>query len=725
MSCFLLVCVQEGGPKDHASYEAQQAAWYQYYQQNPEAQAAYMAQWQQAAQQYYGYDQSWNRGGAAGGAGGAGGYGATAPAAAHGYGGGGGGGYPGGYVGGPSASASGEVAPRRERSQPSTTLWVGNLTPAIREDDLRRSFEPFGAIESIRMLDAKNCAFVTYHSLESSKAAHASTYGLKINGVEVKINWGRPSQGNASVRDAGAGGAYSGGGGGGGGGGGYGGFPQQQQYGGYGGQHGGAGAGAGGYGAPGHGGGPGGYGAHAGGPVGGGYGGYGGYGGGGGGGGSGGGGGYGGQYGSQQHSSERRDDQHLTPSPNIWIGNVDANVPEHELRAVFDRFGAIERVKMYPQKNCAFINFVELSSALVAKAEMNGFNFFGQALKVNFGKPRIGGGGGAGGSGGGSAQYGGGGSSHGSSSQQQQQQQQQHTPSYGQGGNSRGDESRSQGNNGNASTSVPMALSIPISEPTEVSEEMKGMADKLIEAFEKNASLEAMTKQNQADNPKFSFLFPGREGHDYYLWKRYGSHLGAATASSAKTTTPFVPKLPEGAEALSANESEDLDGILRTLDPSNEKIKAGGEFAATHARKANALANAIFDFCFNKLPASQSALPFIFLTNEIFNVVLRARAAAAEGGAAEDNTALLALHKPFLQPLARLMNLANNEENKKVLSDILGRWKENHIFTQEETNGLEADFIASGAASDSKKRKRDGADSEDESHPKRHFAGEK
>src|SRR5690349_34939 len=102
-----------------------------------------MAQWQQMqaqAAQYYGYEggNSWNRGGQGGG-----GYGGDRS-----YGGGGG----------------GDGGQRRERAQPSNTLWVGNLTPAIREEDLRRAFEPYGPVDFIKMLEAKNCAFVTFGS---------------------------------------------------------------------------------------------------------------------------------------------------------------------------------------------------------------------------------------------------------------------------------------------------------------------------------------------------------------------------------------------------------------------------------------------------------------------------------------------------------------------------------------------------------------------------------
>jgi len=396
----------------------------------------------------------------------------------------------------------------------------------------------------------------------------------------------------------------------------------------------------------------------------------------------------------------------VTPSPNIWIGNLDSNIPEHEIRAAFERFGPIERVKMLPLKNCAFVNFVELNSALAAKAEMNGYMFFGQPLKVNFGKPR--------------------------------------TPGFreqGQDGFERGpgghqprgspyrpdDRGNASGpyppgprdeTNGRPQYPVPTAVSIPLAEPTNVSEDVRSRTDKLVEAFKKNPDLEAMTKQNNATNPNFSFLFPGGEGHEYYLWKRFGSEVvsSAASAPAAPKSVTFVPKLAADSEPLSANEAEDFEGILRTLSPSDEKIKSAAEFVAEHASKADALSNALFDYAFNKISPTQNPLHFVFLINEIFNVTSRAKAAPD----ADPESPVLGLVKPFLAHLAKLMNVSNTEEQKKVLLDILARWKKQNTLNDEELASISADF----EGSDSKKRKREDSDPTEESDTKRNFTGD-
>lgn len=519
------------------------------------------------------------------------------------------------------------------------------MTPAIREDDIRRAFDQYGPIESVRMLDAKNCAFVTFANLESSKNAHASTYGLKINGAEVKINWGRPNNGNNNgPRDGG----YGGGGGG---------------QGGYGGGQGGGYGGQGGY------------------QGGGGYGGQGGYG--------------GGQQGGYQSRGPR--EEHNQPSPNIWVGNVDPNVTEHELRTCFDRFGAIERVKLFPQKNCAFINFVELNSALAAKAEMNGFPLFGQMLKVNFGKPRAPGGG----------------------------DREERGPRYGDrdgGRDFRGDDGRGprfdspHQDGGHQQHQVAAAPSIPVSEPQDIPQESKDFIDKLVGGFESNPELEAMTKQNQSENPKFAFLFPGREGHNYYLWKRYGSKLASAATHTNGDNNgigagKFDATLPANTEPLNANEAEDLEGILRTLDASKDRIMAGADFATKHAKKARAVATAILDYALNRLSPTQNVLHVVYLVNELFNVVLRARTSPGP-----DSTDLLQLAPAFLPGLSRLLHAANSGENAQITNNILNRWKTETIFTNDDFAALES-AVLSGEPN--KKRKRDGDDAEDSLDAKR------
>lgn len=58
------------------------------------------------------------------------------------------------------------------------------------------------------------------------------------------------------------------------------------------------------------------------------------------------------------------------PSNSLWIGGIGPNVTEDDLRAPFARFGRVERVKLLPEKKCAFLEFERQEEAERALREM-------------------------------------------------------------------------------------------------------------------------------------------------------------------------------------------------------------------------------------------------------------------------------------------------------------------------------------------------------------------
>lgn len=76
---------------------------------------------------------------------------------------------------------------------------------------------------------------------------------------------------------------------------------------------------------------------------------------------------------------------------NIYIGNItDFTMYDAEkLREDFGKFGDIEQINFLQEKNCAFINFVNISNAIKAIDGIKSFNDY-KMLKVNFGKDRCG-----------------------------------------------------------------------------------------------------------------------------------------------------------------------------------------------------------------------------------------------------------------------------------------------------------------------------------------------
>eukprot|EP00960_Hanusia_phi_P049665 759697-Hanusia_phi.AAC.4 len=77
-----------------------------------------------------------------------------------------------------------------------TTIWVG-LVPGnpVTERDVMDQFYAYGEVKSIQILPDANCAFVTYTTREAAEAAVGKLHGnLTINGLKLKIQWGKPQR---------------------------------------------------------------------------------------------------------------------------------------------------------------------------------------------------------------------------------------------------------------------------------------------------------------------------------------------------------------------------------------------------------------------------------------------------------------------------------------------------------------------------------------------------
>jgi RNA recognition motif-containing protein len=103
---------------------------------------------------------------------------------------------------------------------------------------------------------------------------------------------------------------------------------------------------------------------------------------------------------------------------NIYVGNLDFNVSEDELRQAFAAYGQVENVTVLKDRDTGQprgFGFVEMANdeeAEKAISAMNGYQLGSRALNVNEARPKTGGGGGGfsrGGGGGGFGRGGGGG----------------------------------------------------------------------------------------------------------------------------------------------------------------------------------------------------------------------------------------------------------------------------------------------------------------------------
>jgi len=91
-------------------------------------------------------------------------------------------------------------------------------------------------------------------------------------------------------------------------------------------------------------------------------------------------------------SGENQGNQVQTPTRSLWIGNLDSSVTSEQLIHVFAPYGAIESLRLLPEKECGFVNFVDLADAVRAKDEVlnrMGGNIGmpnGQTVRIGFGK---------------------------------------------------------------------------------------------------------------------------------------------------------------------------------------------------------------------------------------------------------------------------------------------------------------------------------------------------
>ena len=65
---------------------------------------------------------------------------------------------------------------------------------------------------------------------------------------------------------------------------------------------------------------------------------------------------------------------------------MDSNIPQNEILSLFVPFGPIDSLRMIPERECAFINFLSIEDASKAKSALNGTHLGNCIIKVAYGK---------------------------------------------------------------------------------------------------------------------------------------------------------------------------------------------------------------------------------------------------------------------------------------------------------------------------------------------------
>lgn len=77
------------------------------------------------------------------------------------------------------------------------------------------------------------------------------------------------------------------------------------------------------------------------------------------------------------------------PTSALWLGSIPTSTTTSTLTEMFKSYGPILSARVLTHKNCGFVNFERLESAVAAKASMNGKEIFPGAgpIRINFAKP--------------------------------------------------------------------------------------------------------------------------------------------------------------------------------------------------------------------------------------------------------------------------------------------------------------------------------------------------
>ena len=91
-------------------------------------------------------------------------------------------------------------------------IYVGNLSPEVTAEDIRRAFEPFGQVESATIIQdkhsgqSKGFGFVEMASKAEGQSAIDGLNGKELKGKALNVNEARPR-----TESRGRGGGYGGG----------------------------------------------------------------------------------------------------------------------------------------------------------------------------------------------------------------------------------------------------------------------------------------------------------------------------------------------------------------------------------------------------------------------------------------------------------------------------------------------------------------------------------
>ncbi|KAI6677897.1 hypothetical protein NL676_038693 [Syzygium grande] len=77
---------------------------------------------------------------------------------------------------------------------------------------------------------------------------------------------------------------------------------------------------------------------------------------------------------------------HESNNSTIFVGGLDSDVSDEDLRQAFSQFGEVVSVKIPPGKGCGFVHFADRKNAEVAMQELNGTIIGKQSVRLSWGR---------------------------------------------------------------------------------------------------------------------------------------------------------------------------------------------------------------------------------------------------------------------------------------------------------------------------------------------------
>ncbi|GAA5797070.1 hypothetical protein HPULCUR_002448 [Helicostylum pulchrum] len=97
-------------------------------------------------------------------------------------------------------------------------------------------------------------------------------------------------------------------------------------------------------------------------------------------------------YGQPDGADSPSSAQAQIPSRALWLGNINPGISVPDLSQLFSAYGQVESARILSDKECAFVNFTSVESAIAAKTDLEtrlGSKLAGTPVRVGFGKADV------------------------------------------------------------------------------------------------------------------------------------------------------------------------------------------------------------------------------------------------------------------------------------------------------------------------------------------------